>query len=298
LALTSLLLAGCNEDTKTVTVTETVEVPDNRIRSVSIAFEAVSDSTPIACGTTLTGLGTQNTSAPVRDFRYYIHDVKLVKADGSSTPLTLEQNNRQHGNVALIDHTGGKCDASPAPIATLGSTVTGTIPNDSAVYTGIEFTVGVPQSMNHRNLSSAASPLNIPALWWSWTSGYKHATLEVKPDGGITRPGSPSFSNTVFNIHLGSTDCSVDTSTGIGACNQNNRPVISLPGYSLNSSKVRLDYAKLVENSNLTEDNGGPSGCMSGLTDPECGVIFTALGMKHATGAMDRTLTQTVFSLQ
>ncbi|MDP2226702.1 MAG: metallo-mystery pair system four-Cys motif protein [Moraxellaceae bacterium] len=292
IALASSFLAACSDDTTTVTV------PDNSTRSVSIAFEAVSGSTPIACGTTLTALGTTSTSAPVRDFRYYIHDVKLVKADGSSTPVTLDANTHQLGNVALIDHTGGKCDATPAPTTTLGSTVTGKIPNDSAVYTGLEFTVGVPQSMNHRDRTAAASPLNIAALHWAWQSGYKHATLEVQPTGGITRPTDPAFSNTVFNIHLGSTGCTNSTVTGTGSCTNNNRPLINLSGYTLNTSKVRLDYAALVANSKLTEDGGGPAGCMSGVTDPECGVIFDALGLNLTTGVPAPALTQTVFSLQ
>lgn len=296
IALIGSLLSACSEDTKTIT--ETVSVPDNTTRSVSVAFEAVSGTTPIACGTTLTSLGTASTSAPVRDFRYYVHDVKLVKADGSTTPVTLDQNTHQLGNVALIDHTGGKCDDIPAPSTTLGSTVTGKIPNDGAVYTGLEFTVGVPQSMNHRDRVAAAAPLNIQALHWNWQGGYKHATLEVKPDGGITRPTDPAYSNTVFNIHLGSTGCTNNTTTGTGSCTKNNRPIISLTGFTLGTSKVRLDYAALVAGSKLTEDGGGPAGCMSGTTDPECDVLFDKLGLDLSTGGQDPTLQQAVFSLQ
>lgn len=292
LSLLGALLAGCGSDSSSTASSGT---PANTTVAVSIPFEAMAGSTPIACGTTLTSLGTASSSATVRDFRYYIHDIRLIKSGGGSTPLTLDQNDRQHEGVAIIDHTGGKCDTSPT--STLGATVTGTVPNDGSTYTGLRFTVGVPEALNHEQATSAASPLNIAALWWSWTSGYKHATLEVQPAGGITRPADALWSNTTFMIHLGSTDCANNTSTGTGSCGKSNRPVIALTGFTPNTSKIRLDYATLVADNKLTEDNGGPSGCMSGTTDPECPDIFEKLGLDLAKGS-GSAVAQTAFSVQ
>lgn len=295
LSALSVLLTACGSDSSSSTATpSSASSPTSATIAVSIPFEAVSGSTPIACGTTLTGLGSAATSASVQDFRYYIHDVRLVKADGTSTPLTLDQNSHQFENVALIDHTGGACDASPG--ASLGSTVTGTIPNNGSSYSALRFTLGVPETLNHQNQVAMPSPLNLAKLWWSWAGGYKHATLEVKPVGGITRPADPAFTATTFNIHLGSTSCRNSTATGTGSCAKNNRPVIVLNSFTPNTGKVRLDYATLVSDSKLTEDNGGPAGCMSGGTDPECPKIFEKLGLDLSTGSLG-SVSQTSFSL-
>jgi hypothetical protein len=74
---------------------------------VTLQFEAVAGTTPVSCGSTITGLGSTSKSAQIQDLRFYVSDVQLIKADGSTVPLTLattDDNNYAdaNGSVSLI----------------------------------------------------------------------------------------------------------------------------------------------------------------------------------------------------
>jgi hypothetical protein len=59
----------------------------------------------------------------------------------------------------------------------------------------------------------------------------------------------------------------------------------SLAAFDMATQKVALDLGQLFKTSNLTKENGGAPGCMSGATDPECAVIFTELQVSYGSGS-------------
>ena len=98
---------------------------DNTPKSISIDFAAMSGSTPITCASSLSDLGTTNAGGTLSDLRFYVSNVKLVKADGSTAPLTLDATdnfNATKGSDAIwICGLGGgggrrgglRCDGQP-----------------------------------------------------------------------------------------------------------------------------------------------------------------------------------------
>lgn len=252
-------------------------------RAISIPFEAYAGSTEISCDASLQGLGIGGADASLADFKIFIHDVRLVTDENTEIPVTLDDDNWQADGIALLDfqNKGDSCNGDLKPINT---SLRGSVPNQSVVIAGIRFRVGVPSSHNHNNVATAPTPLNLPGMFWNWQGGYKHLRFDVRPDGGVTRPADGEWSNTTWNIHLGATNCTpdprVDPNTPEDVtCEYNNRPEISLTGFDETASAIRIDYAALVIDDELSEDDGGAPGCMSGNTDPECINVFDNLGM-------------------
>jgi uncharacterized repeat protein (TIGR04052 family) len=143
-----------------------------------------------------------------------------------------------------------------------------------SAYQGVRFKVGVPFELNHADATTAPSPLNLTALFWSWNGGYKFLRVDSVPAGA----------GTSFNLHLGSTECQDDGSGGVSSCGKPNRPLIELTGKDPLVTKIVVDYAAAVQGADLMQNTGAP-GCMSGVADPECGPIFQELGLDLQTGA-------------
>src|SRR5690606_19831803 len=103
-------------------------------KNVNISFSAVAGDQPFACGTTYT-LGSADTDITLRDFRFYVHNVRLVTDSGDEVALTLTQNNWQNGDVAMLDFedASGTC----AGTAETNTTIQGTVPDDSKTFTGV-----------------------------------------------------------------------------------------------------------------------------------------------------------------
>ncbi|MBP8204881.1 MAG: hypothetical protein KAX68_03920, partial [Giesbergeria sp.] len=81
-------------------------------QSVALEFMAVAGNTPVQCGSVVPGLGSGAVDAQIRDLRFYISEVALLRADGSAVPLTLAANddwNLTAGEhrVTLIDLENG-----------------------------------------------------------------------------------------------------------------------------------------------------------------------------------------------
>lgn len=252
-------------------------------RSVAIPFKAVAGGQDIDCDTTYT-LGTADTDVTLIDFRFYVYNVRLVTSTGAEVTVTLAQNDAQNGDVALLDFQNKSSDCTGSA-KSVNTTVTGTVPDGSLTFTGVRFTVGVPEARNHLLNTEQPSPMNATGMFWAWTSGYKFMKLDVKPVGGPLP---------AWYFHLGSTNCASAAPYG---CSNKNRPEISLDGFDPASSSIQLDYGNLVANSNLAVNAGGANGCMSGGTDPECPEVFTALGLNLASGENDSSLVQTAFSV-
>lgn len=254
---------------------------------IHIQFAARVGPSAFTCGPTYTGLGAGgDQSFTAKDFRFYVHDVRLVNAAGAETPVTLfDSPPFQRAGVALLDFE----DATGACAAT-GTAATNTELHAEVApgaYTGIKFRLGVPDPLNHLDVAAQAAPLNVSALYWSWTGGYKF----IRVDGNTT--GLP----TGINFHLGSTGCTVGTPGDFStvSCTTPNRPEISLNGFTHDASTIVLDLAALLAGSNLDADGGGAPGCMSGPTDPECSPLFARMGL--AFGGTP-AVAQTVFSVE
>lgn len=251
---------------------------DTGPRSLSIEFAAVAGSTPVKCGTVVAGLGSGAVDAQVKDLRFYIANVSLVKADGTLVPLTLSANDdwnfaKDGQSVTLIDleDATGTCSAgTPAT----NVTIKGTVPAGS--YTGVQLTLGVPFALNHSDYATATKPLDVQAMAWSWQSGRKFAKIEV------TDPAGPAGSWTAktFNVHLGSTGCTGNPASGeTVSCKAPNRMAFSLSSFNPDTQKIAVDIKALLAGNDITRNAAGAAGCMSGGTDPECAKVFESMAI-------------------
>ncbi|MDB4932231.1 MAG: hypothetical protein JWM10_4715 [Myxococcaceae bacterium] len=288
-------------DAPAVDVPATPAVTDGGDRAVTIRFAARVGARPFRCGERYP-LGTPAVEAEVVDLRFYVHDVRLVRADGTEAHVALTASPWQHQNVALLDfedHTGA-CDQGDAET---NADLVGTVaPGD---YRGLRFRVGVPFAMNHTDLAAQPSPLNRSTLFWSWNSGHiffaattrAAATRPVTFDGGLADAAAPGDlgAQVVMNdhfTHVGSTGCMGNPSAGtaVTACAKPNRPELSFDAFDAATQRVVIDLAAVKEGSNLTANDG----CHS--FTPTCTPAFSHLGLDWSTGAP--AATQTAFRVE
>lgn len=247
----ALALFGCSSDKSDVT----------------IEFEGLVAGQKAECGRTYEGIGTSESAFSLEDFRLFVHDVRVVTADGREVPVALEQDGRwQHEDVALLDfETGGS--ACPAGNAETNTRLRGTVP-EAGPFVGLRFTVGVPFELNHEDVTLAPPPLNTSAMFWSWQSGYKFVRID-----GRTDEGAPFF------FHLGSTGCDGDPLVGgVTACARPNRVEVRIEEFDPEQEKLEVDLAALFAGNDLASDEADP-GCMSDPEDPDCAPIFERLGL-------------------
>jgi uncharacterized repeat protein (TIGR04052 family) len=254
---------------------------------VTVRFAARVGSQGFTCGQTYSGLGTPATSASASDFMMYVSNVRLITSGGTEVPVSLTADNKwQADNVALIDFAaGGNGTACPNATADTNTRVVGTVP--AGTYTGVRFELGLPFDKNHQDQTTASGPYSSSRMFWSWNAGYKAVRLDLSSSGFPTG----------WFIHLGSTGCTPTgtASTVPTACTAGNRPTVTLTGFDASRDVIIADVARLVANSNLNLNQGGPAGCMSGTTDLDCPAIFSAFGLPFNGGALPAT--QTFFSV-
>lgn len=250
----------------------------SKTQSVDIRFAAVAGKTPVACGKPIAGLGKTAKTAQLADLRFYISEAKLLRSDGRAVALKLAADSqyrvtRGNDRVTLVDLengagscTGGTRDTNPV--------VRGTVPHGR--YVGAQMTVGVPFALNHTDVPAAPRPLNIAAMSWSWQAGRKFAKIEVTDPGGPTG----SWSAKLFTVHLGSTGCTGNPATGqTVSCRAANRSTIRLPRFDAQRQQIAVDVRALLAGNDITANQAGAPGCMSGPTDPECNGVFSAFGI-------------------
>ena len=68
-------------------------------------------------------------------------------------------------------------------------------------------------------------------------------------------------------------------------CTNLNVMDFSLAAFNTDTQKVVLDIGKLFSTTNVTVENGGSPGCMSGATDPECPTMFSQLQVSFGSGS-------------
>lgn len=271
LAAGSLILSACGGGGSSSTSTQPTT------QSVTLRFKALAGNAPVQCGNLITGLGSGNTSAQLKDLRFYVANIKLIRQDGTRVALQLTADDwtqvKGNDTVSLIDLENGT-GACSAGTAAMNASLTGTAP--TATYVGVEYTLGVPFALNHTDYATATKPLDVQAMAWSWQVGRKFAKVEVTdPDGA-----AGSWIAKTFNVHLGSTGCTGNPANGeTVSCVAPNRGTVVLNSFDPATQAIALDVQALLAGNDITRNQAGATGCMSGGTDPECAKVFEALAI-------------------
>lgn len=273
-ALSTSLLASvaCGSDEQLEQADASVAIDagaaDAAPAAIALAFAGEIDGTPFACGATYPGLGATAADFVAADFRMYLSNIRLLDAGGAETPLTLDVDDFQTADgVALLDFENGAAGCDDGTTAT-HTTITGTAPAGS--YTGVRFTIGLPDDLNHIDANTATSPLNLIPMWWAWQFGFKF----IKIDGAVAGDG--------FFLHVGSTGCPGDDfeQPPTSPCADPNRIEIELTGLDLATDTIVVDPAPVYADVDLATNTVDTApGCMSFPGDPECDTIFPKLGL-------------------
>lgn len=294
-----LALAACGGSGNSGTTNATVYPATMQ---VSINFDLLANGSVAKCGTPISGLGSKGTTADLKDARFYVSNVNLIDANGKLVPVTLTANDWQNDQVSLISLIDGTGTACGGTALATNANIVGTVPG--AAYTGISYEIGVPETLNHSDYATAAKPMNVAAMAWSWTSGRKFMKVELNPQGGVsvvrtntsTTPATTTSSTaSTWNLHLGSVGCTTNATTGAYSCTNSNRMLVKLANFDYNTQKISLDLNALFSGTDLTSDTAGAVGCMSGTTDTECKAIFNAFKIDLSGGLQTTAGVQSVF---
>ena len=153
-------------------------------KEVAINFEGWVGDEEFVCGESYENIGVSESTITPSDFRFYVSDIALIDEDGNAVPLELEQDGKwQYQNTALLDFEDGtnSCDNGTTDVNT---TVVGSVPEGD--YQGLQFTMGVPEDLNHEDAAIAPSPLNLTSMWWNWQGGYKFLRVELETEQSIS----------------------------------------------------------------------------------------------------------------
>ena len=265
-------------------------------QEVTITFEGRVGDESFSCGESYSGLGTSDATVTPTDYRFYVSNVALIDSSGNAVPVELEQDDKwQYQNVALLDFEdkSGAC-ANGTPETR--NIVVGQVP--SGEYQGLQYTLGVPQDLNHRDAAIAPSPLNLTSMWWNWQGGYKFLRVDIENEAtAMTRKqidrsemkegemnhgemNHQGDSNQTFLIHLGSTGCQETAGGETYECNNPNRSDIVLEDFDPENNIVVADLASLVSQTDLTSNQPDtPAGCMSSPEDMDCQNIMQNLSL-------------------
>jgi len=285
---------GDADSDATVAINELITAVNNALNGcarlpVTLNFRGMIGDQPFACGTIFNNVGSGASEFIASDFRFYISNVRLLTVGGSEVPVELEDDGvwqytdpDSHKSVALLDFETGPGNGCPEGNTATNTAVHGTVP--AGVYTGVRFDLGVPFELDHLDVSTARSPLNFTAMYWSWNQGYKFLRIDTG-DGK-------------FLFHLGSSGCDGATpSRPPTTCSRPNLPTITLPSFNITHSVVVADIAALLADSNIDVNQPGTvPGCQSDADDQDCVPLFHNLGLNFPEGTVGTT-PQKLFSV-
>ena len=269
-------------------------------RPVELRFVGEFAGAPFDCAATYDGVGTGGASVAVTDYRLFVSNVALVRADDTEVPVALEQDDLwQSGGVALLDFEdgAGRCDNGTPET---NAVVRGAAPEGD--YAGVAFDLGVPFELNHGDPTLQGSPLNLTAMFWNWRGGYRFLKLDTVPamgtspgndgvHGGATGKGAAHGGDGhggpvgAWMLHVGSAGCASAsrTSPPVSAedCARPNRPRVTLDGFDAATDAVAVDAAAALAGSDLTTNAPDTApGCMSGPDDPDCASVMPLMGIE------------------
>ncbi len=113
--------------------------------------------------------------------KFYVSNVQLVKADGSShsvpgLSLTSFENAATNSMAGKMLEGGQVYNAKTTQAQTMFS-----ISAPAGDYKGVRFEIGVPKELNHRDASTVAMPLGLESgMFWAWNPGYIFFRIEGK----------------------------------------------------------------------------------------------------------------------
>jgi uncharacterized repeat protein (TIGR04052 family) len=266
-------------------------VAQSPTREVRIIFDAQIAGKPFACGATYDDIGLSHAHINPLDLRFFISQVELLTADGAFVALSLDQDGVwQYRNLTLLDFEDGTASCLNGN-AGINGQILGKVP--AGKYTGVRFTLGVPFELDHIAATSAPSPLNTTAMFWSWQDGFKFLRAEVAtvaaphamPASMSQLPGSnvPGVRHANgFPVHIGSTGCAVSDVAVAPAkeCAHPNRTTVTFRIFDIDHDRVVFDLAKLLAGVDL--DSPAPAqspGCMSFPGTEACVAPMRALGL-------------------
>ena len=250
--------------------------------TVSIRFAAQVNGKDFHCGDSFEGIGQTRSTITPRDFRFYVHNVRLIDDQGREAAVTLRDDGKWQGaETALLDFEDahGPCmNGTPET----NDSVVGEVEGGHR-WTGVRFVLGVPFAVNHQDLTSLPSPLNLTAMSWVWNVGHKFLRID------FASTGQPRG----FFIHLGSTTCTPNkTKTTVPtSCAQPNRVEVNLTPFDPAHDMVIADLGRLLADTNVDVNAPKtPGGCMSFPGDEDCIGIFQHFGLaygNHPPGTQD-----------
>ena len=266
-----------------VTVDELVAAANNALHGcqfvpITLQFRGMVGSQTFGCGNNYPNIGTTNADFRPADFRFYVHNIRLVTADGKEVPLRLDQDGAwQYHDVALLDFENAVSPCND------GTPQTNFVVHGMAAplaYTGVRFFLGVPFELDHINEATAPSPLNLDGLFWSWQDGYKFLRIE-----GIDL----ATLNTVL-AHIGSTGCVLGAGNVVTSCTRPNVGEINLDHFDPSTNVIVADLAALFSNTDIHSNQSNTAeGCQSDPGDMDCVPIFLNLGINFSEGSPNPT---------
>ena len=258
------------------------EPGSDKLVPVTIRFVARLGSKELTCRTQYTKVGAERSTVTLRDMRLFVQDVALLDEDGEAVPVQLDVRKPwQSEEVALLDFedVSGECGAGTPETNTK---LTGRVPDRR--YTGIRFSNGVPEALNHADPDAQSDPLNSFAdLSWGGKNGYRFAKIELLqlgPDAG----GGHGL------LHLGSTACVSDAQSGSVKCEKPNRSRIELEPFDPSRDSIAIDIEPIFADVDLTQTTD----CRG--TGEACAPMFKAMGVDLSTGKPRAS--QSVYSVE
>ncbi|MBL0940052.1 MAG: metallo-mystery pair system four-Cys motif protein [Gemmatimonadaceae bacterium] len=247
---------------------------------VTVRVRGMVGDTPFECGKSYAGVGTSRATITASDFRFYVHNVRLVRANGDTVSARMQPIAPwQDTDVALLDFENGAATcANGTPELRQEITVLAPAGN----YKGVAFSLGVPFARNHGDLAAQPAPLSLSRLFWSWNGGYKFLRVDMRTTQGDSAA-------TGWMVHLGSAGCTGEAGAkSPKSCAQPNRADVRLSNFDPSRDVVIADLAALLSRSDVRRNQPQTAqGCMSAPNDADCGGLFASLGLSHpsSTGA-------------
>lgn len=253
-------------------------------QNFTVNFAAIdSNGASFACGSNFAVSSTAGGASSFRpvDLRFFVSQVKLITTGGAEVAATLpDVAGWQAQGVGLLDfeNATGLCTGGTAE--TNSQLVISAPPG---AYSGIAFTVGLPYSVNSLQNTAQVAPLNIPAMYWSWTSGYKFMKFEYQNTGDTNK----------MNYHLGSTGCTGMQNSDCANPFRSNISVTAASGFALTTDRVTLNLSNLL---NGVEQNLAASRtCMPAQGTTFCDPLLTSMALSRTNGQPSGV--QTAFSI-
>ena len=272
----------------------TLSLPALASQPVALDFAAEIGGAPFSCAATYDGLGSTKASMIASDFRLFVSDLALIRADGSLAPIALEQDGQwQYDTVALLDFEDGSANCSSTGNAPTHTTVRGTVADGD--YVGLALTVGLPFQYNHVDTTVAPAPLNTTGMFWTWQDGFRFMQINLAPampamsaqpasDGMSAGDGGGMDMGSGWFLHLGSTLCVANSQTEIPStpCGNPNLIKVVFPSFNSASNKVVIDPAPVIADADLTVNAPDTApGCMSFPGDADCVTVMPKLGLAY-----------------